>query len=74
MNFKTKFNINKKVADIMQETELTRPTVNKFLNGDLDQLSIKNLKKLCNSTGLVISIEQFQSSEGVVNDVASYLV
>jgi hypothetical protein len=74
MNFKTKFNINKKISDIMSETELTRPTVTKFLNGDLDQLSIKNLKKLCDSTGLVISIEQFQSSEGVVNDVVSYLV
>lgn len=45
------------IKDILKETGLTRPTIAKFLNGEFDQLVVKNLKKLCDFYGLVVWIE-----------------
>ena len=45
------------ITEIIKETGLTRPTIAKFLNGEFDQLAVKNLKKLCDFYGLVVWIE-----------------
>ena len=46
------------IKDIIKETGLTRPTIDKFLKGDFDGLTIKNLKKLCTYFALNVWIEK----------------
>jgi DNA-binding Xre family transcriptional regulator len=58
-DFKTRMRIEKRISELMIETDLTAPTVTKFIKGDLDQLSVKNLKKLCKACNIQLSLFKF---------------
>lgn len=48
--------IDKKINTIMEQTGLTRPTINKFMKGDINSISVGVLKKLCASTNTNVFI------------------
>ena len=70
--FKAFLKPTKRIVDVMKETGLSRPTVMRFYAGQLDELSLKNLKVLCDCFGMAILIQRFDIKDHSIMEHNEY--